>query len=50
MLEAGVATQSDRLQTDVRSNEATLDLMNVENGLSIARIALAEVCGLPIDT
>ena len=50
MLQAGVATQSDMLQTDVRYNEASLDLMRVENGLSLARMALAEVCGLPVDT
>lgn len=50
MLEAGVATQSDLLQIDVKYNEAQLDLMKVENGLSLSRMALAEVCGLPLDS
>ena len=50
MVEQGVATRSDLLSVDVKLNEANVDLLKVENGLSLSRMALAQVCGLPVDT
>lgn len=50
MLEAGVATRADLLSVDVRLNEARIMLQKVENGLSLSRMALAQLCGLPADT
>lgn len=50
MLEEGVATKSDLLAVEVRLNEATIALTKVRNGLSLSRMALAQLCGLPIDT
>lgn len=50
MLEAGVATRADLLSVDVKLNEARIMLTKVENGLSLARMALAQTCGLPVDT
>lgn len=50
MLEEGVATQSDLLTVEVRLNEAQIALVKVENGLSLSRMALAQLCGLPVDT
>lgn len=50
MVEQGVATRSDLLAVDVKLNEANVDLLKVENGLSLCRMALAQLCGLPVDT
>jgi len=48
MLDQGVATRSDLLSVDVKLNEARVDLLKVENGLALSRMALAQVCGLPL--
>ncbi len=50
MLRAGVATRSDSLQVEVKYNEACITLTKVENGLALSRMALAQICGLPVDT
>ena len=50
MLDAGVGTRSDTLRVRVSVNEAQLTLTKVENGLSLARMALAQICGLPVHT
>lgn len=50
MVEAGVATQSDQLSVDVKLNSAQVDLVKVENGLKLSRMALAQVCGLPVNS
>lgn len=50
MLDAGVATRSDLLNVEVKLNEAEIARTKVENGLALSRMALAQVCGLPVDT
>lgn len=50
MVENGVATRSDQLAVDVKLNSAKVDLAKVDNGLVLSRMALAQVCGLPLDT
>ena len=50
MLRAGVATRSDSLQVEVKYNEACIALTKVDNGLTLSRMALAQICGLPVDT
>ncbi|MCM1109767.1 MAG: TolC family protein [Clostridium sp.] len=50
MLAQGVATRSDLLSVDVKLNAAQVDLVKVENGLTLSRMALAQVCGLPVNT
>lgn len=50
MLREGVATKSDALTVDVKYNEACIALTKVENGLSLSRMALAQICGLPVNT
>ena len=50
MLEEGVATRSDLLTVEVRANEARIALNKVENGLTLSRMALAQMCGLPADS
>lgn len=50
LFEQGVATRADVLSVDVKLNSAQVDLLKVENGLTLSRMALAQVCGLPVDT
>lgn len=50
MVDNGVATRSDLLSVDVKLNQAEVDLTKVDNGLVLSRMALAQVCGLPVDT
>lgn len=50
MVDVGVATKADQLSVDVKLNSANVDLTKVENGLTLSRMALAELCGLPVDT
>lgn len=50
MLDEGVATKSDLLTVEVRLNEANIALTKVDNGLTLSRMALAQICGLPVDT
>lgn len=50
MVKNGVATKSDLLTVEVKLNAANVDLTKVENGLVLSRMALAQVCGLPVDT
>ena len=49
MVAEGVATRSDALSVDVRLNAAQVDLTKVQNGVVLSRMALAQVCGLPVD-
>lgn len=49
MLQQGVATQSQKLSVAVKLNSAKVDLAKVENGLVLSRMALAQVCGLPVN-
>lgn len=50
MVVEGVATSSDQLRVNVRLNEALVDLTKVKNGLTLSRMALAQLCGLPINS
>lgn len=50
MIAEGVATKADLLNVDVKLNQANIDLTKVENGLSLSRMALAQICGMPLDS
>lgn len=50
MVAAGVATRSDLLSVEVRLNQAQVDKTKVDNGLTLSRMELARLCGLPVDT
>jgi outer membrane protein TolC len=50
MYKEGVATKSDILTVQVKSNEAAIAQTKVNNGLSLSRMALAQICGLPVDS
>lgn len=49
LFEEGMCTRSDVLAVDVKSNEANIALTKVDNGLTLARMALAQLCGLPVN-
>lgn len=49
MVAEGVATKSDLLTVEVKINEANIDLIKVDNGLSLSRMLLAQLCGMPVD-
>jgi len=48
MVAQGVATRSDLLSVDVKLNQAQIDLTKVQNGVALSKMALAQICGLPI--
>ena len=50
MIENGVATRADGLKVDVAVNEADMTKAKVDNGLSLARMYLCQLCGLDLDT
>ena len=49
MIAEGVATRADGLKVDVRVNEAEMQITQVENGLSLSRMLLCQLCGMPLD-
>ena len=50
MVNEGVATRANQLAVDVKLNEANVDLTKVENGVTLSRMLLAQLCGLPVNT
>lgn len=46
----GMATKADGLSVKVKVNEAEVAIIQVNNGLALSRMALAQVCGMPLDT
>ncbi len=49
MIAEGVATRSDGLTVAVKQNEAQITLTKVCDGLSLSKMLLAQICGLPIN-
>lgn len=49
MIREGVATRADGLNVSVKVNEAEMTVTQVDNGLSLARMLLCQLCGLPLD-
>ncbi|MDE5676974.1 TolC family protein [Phocaeicola sp.] len=49
MITEGVATKADGLSVKVKVNEAEMTLTQVENGLSLSKMVLCQLCGLPLD-
>lgn len=50
MVRQGIATKANALSVAVKLNEANVDLTKVKNGLSLSRMLLAQLCGLPSST
>ncbi|MDU1889712.1 MAG: TolC family protein [Dysgonomonas sp.] len=48
MEQEGVVTKADRLSVNVKLNEAEMTLTKAENGLSLAKMLLSQICGLEI--
>ncbi len=46
----GVATRADGLSVKVKVNEAEMTLTKVDNGLTLARMLLCQICGLDLHT
>lgn len=49
MIEEGVATKAEGLKIKVRLNEAEVSLSKAENGLSLSKMALSQLCGIPLN-
>ena len=49
MIREGVATRSDGLKVNVAVNTADMQVSKVEDGVALAKMALCELCGLPLD-
>ena len=49
MIVEGVATKADGLSVRVKVNEAEMTLTKVEDGLSLSRMLLCQLCGLELD-
>ena len=50
MIAEGVATKADGLSVKVKVNEAEMTLTQVENGLSLSKMVLCQLCGLPLES
>jgi len=46
----GVATKSDGLSVKVKLNEAEMMLMQIQDGLSLSKMALCQLCGLALNS
>lgn len=49
MIQEGVATRADGLRVSVKVNEAEMAVTQVEDGLTLAKMLLCQLCGLPVD-
>lgn len=49
MVGEGVATRSDALSVGVKVNEAEIALTKVSDGLSLSKMLLCQICGLPVN-
>lgn len=50
LIAEGMATKADGLSVKVKVNEAQVALIQVDNGLSLSRMLLCQLCGLEMDT
>lgn len=49
LIDEGFATRADGLKVDVKLNEAEMQITQVENGLSLAKMLLCQLCGIPLE-
>lgn len=50
MISEGVATRSDGLKVDVRVNEAEIKQLQARDGVTLSKMLLCQLCGLPLDS
>ena len=48
MIDEGVATRSNGLAVSVKLNEAEMTLTKVDDGLTLSRMLLCQLCGIPL--
>lgn len=48
MIRQGVATKADGLKVDVKVNEADMDITRVDDGVTLAKMLLCQLCGIPM--
>ncbi len=48
MIQEGVATRSEGLSVSVKVNEAEMTLMKVDDGLTLSKMLLCQLCGMPM--
>ena len=48
LVNEGMATQSDLMKVRTKRGEAEVKKLQAENGLTLSRMALAQLCGLPL--
>jgi len=49
MITEGVATKAEALKVRVKLNEADITMTKAEDGLNLSRMALNQLCGMPLD-
>ena len=49
-LNEGIVTQADLLKVTTKRGEAEVQKLQAENGLTLSNMALAQVCGLPLNS
>lgn len=49
MIKEGVATRADGLKVDVAVNTADMQVTQVENGVTLAKMLLCQLCGISMD-
>ena len=49
LIREGIATKAEGLHVAVKVNEAEMTLAQVEDGLSLSRMLLCQLCGWPLD-
>ncbi|MGM0504044.1 MAG: TolC family protein [Bacteroidota bacterium] len=50
LYEEGIITRNEILKANVKYNEVDLQLLKADNGLKLARMALNQIIGFPLDT
>ena len=48
MIKEGVATRADGLKVNVKVNEAEMQVTQVEDGLTLSKMLLCQLCGIPM--
>ena len=49
MIAQGIATRADGLKVEVRVNEAEMTKLRVDDNLTLSKMLLCQLCGLPMD-
>lgn len=49
LVEIGLATEADLLKVRVKRQEAEMSFLQADNGLRLSKMALCQICGLPLD-